>query len=144
MSWLGESGTFFISELHSNFPLLSTYLPGNSWRSPSYLGAWRKLVWVLFFLMTRDIKICARGCMCVRVCVFMCMFPVVSPVWPEQERKLVADYEVKSISMPVFRIGIVGLKMECKHGSECSSALSLNNGCAFASDWQNFGDNHGY
>jgi len=63
MSWFGESGTFLISELHCNWPLLSTYLPGNSWRSSSYLGAWRKLVWVLFFLITRDIKMCV--CVCV-------------------------------------------------------------------------------
>lgn len=35
---------------------------------------------------------------------------------------------MKSISIPIFRFGIVGLKMKFKHGSECSSVLFLDKG----------------
>lgn len=56
-----------------------------------------------------------------------------------------ADYEMKSTSMPVFRIGVVGLKMKCRHESECSSVLFLNKGDVHLIQTDGiFGDNHGY
>lgn len=35
---------------------------------------------------------------------------------------------MKSISISIFRIGTVGLKMKFRHGSECSSVLFLEKG----------------
>lgn len=72
------------------------------------------------------------------MCACVCFQLLILPNWNTafqtnlffkfKKRKQVADYEVKSTSMPIFTVVIVGLKMKYRHGSESTTMLFLNKG----------------
>ena len=127
MTWFGKNGTYLKLCPHLPFFATSREVAECLFRLPICLAAWRKVAWVLTSLTSSEMN--THACVCFQLLILTIWNP---ESWTNlcssfKDRKQVADYEAKSTSMPVFRLGI-GLKRKYKHGSERSSILFLHKG----------------